>query len=63
MEKLKAKPIPNNKGTYYIEVQDGEEKVLVGKGESFRFIEYCEWDTEEEAIKWIELKDRLELNV
>ena len=60
MNKLKAKPVTNNKGTFYVEVDTGEEKLLVGNGE---IIAYTEFETEEEAIEWIESKDKLELNI
>jgi 3-isopropylmalate dehydratase small subunit len=64
MSKLKAKQVPNNKGTYHVEIDNGIEKLLVGKMDNCGFVEYTEFETEKEAIEWIESKNHaLELNI
>lgn len=60
-KKMKAKVIKKNVTKYFVEINTGDKKLLVGKGENNGFFKHCEWDTEQEAIDYINSKEQLEL--
>lgn len=61
MDKLKARVIKKKVTKYFVEVDTGAEKLLVGEGEDGGFVKYSEWDTIQDAIDYINSKEQLEL--
>lgn len=58
-DKLKAKTVYNKcskKWNIYVKVDDEAEEIPVGKSLDGLFFKLSVWDTEEEAIKWINEK-------
>lgn len=60
MNKFKARVIKKG-NKYFVEVDTGTNKLLVGKGEDNGFFEYLEWDKKQDAIDYIQSKEKLEL--
>ena len=62
MEKMKARVIKKKVTKYFVEVDTGTEKLLVGTDDN-GFCKYCEWDTRQGAIDYIKSKEQLEFEV
>ncbi|MCC3870263.1 hypothetical protein [Terrisporobacter mayombei] len=62
MEKMKAKVIKKKVTKYFVEVDTGTEKLLVGE-DIGGFCKYCEWDKRQDAVDYIKSKEQLEFVV
>ncbi len=62
MEKMKARVIKKKVTKYFVEVDTGTEKLLVGTDDN-GFCKYCEWDRRQDAIDYIKSKEQLDFVV
>ncbi|WP_066500001.1 hypothetical protein [Abyssisolibacter fermentans] len=60
-KKLLAYPKKNNKGKWNVEVETDSGKLLIGHMIDNIFMEYDEWENEQEAIEFIDGHEGLKL--